>query len=113
MAYLTYDDYTAFGGTAVEDVFYKFEPDAEYYLNYFTLNRLSTSIISDDIKRCLTLFVDMLVDGAIVPSNVKTYSNGVESFSFNRDYKDYVKDNMYKVAKMILPVELISVYVGD
>ena len=113
MAYLSYQEYTSYGGKAIESVFNKYEPIAERYLNYYTLDRLSTSAITDNVKQCLTQYVDILSDGAIVPSNLTSYSNGVESFGYSDDCNKKILKDLYNLAVVYLPIELVSIYVGD
>ena len=113
MAYLSYQEYVSYGGKAIENVFKKYEPIAEMYLNYYTLDRLSTSVITDRVKQCLTLYVDILSDGATVPSNLTSYSNGVESFGYGDNIDKLILSKLYNLAVVYLPVELVSIYTGD
>lgn len=56
--YLTYDEYTEYGGTLDETAFRDLEYDAESTINWYTFNRLkrpewSSALRSEDLKRCV------------------------------------------------------------
>lgn len=56
--YLTYDEYTEYGGTLDETAFRDLEYDAESTINWYTFNRLkrpewSSALKSEDLKRCV------------------------------------------------------------
>lgn len=76
-----------------EAVFNKLNVKATLKLNYFTDNRikyLDTEDIPDEVKFTLAEFVDIIntVNEQIEETgsiNLASYSNGIESFSFNGD----------------------------
>ena len=56
--YLTYDEYTAYGGTLDETAFNDIEFDAESTVNWYTFNRLKRpewkeALKSEELKRCM------------------------------------------------------------
>lgn len=56
--YLTYDEYTAYGGTLDETTFQDLEYDAESEINWYTFNRLkreewADALETEDLKRCM------------------------------------------------------------
>jgi hypothetical protein len=56
--YLTYDEYTDYGGTLDETAFQDMEYDAESEINWYTFNRLkrpewATALESEELKRCM------------------------------------------------------------
>lgn len=95
--YLTYEDYKAMGGTLDETTFNGYEAIAEVYMDNWTLNRLHSEQVQADMKQ---LGYDRSVKAAMfslvgdVPSiqkslkaradgsEVTSFSNGVNSFSF-------------------------------
>lgn len=114
MGYLTYNEYTSFGGKCTEDVFSQVEPVAEVYIDNYTMGRLKVyKDIPTSVKVCLTSYVNVLSEGAIAPSSLTSYSNGVESFSFKTDVQRARESKLYSIAVGLLPVELISAFVGD
>ena len=56
--YLTYEEYTEFGGTLDETAFNDTEFDAESLINWYTFNRLkktewTEALKSEELKRCM------------------------------------------------------------
>lgn len=56
--YLTYDEYTDYGGTLDETAFQDMEYDAESEINWYTFNRLkrpewAEALESEELKRCM------------------------------------------------------------
>lgn len=56
--YLTYEEYTEYGGTLDESAFQDLEYDAESEINWYTFNRLKKEewgdvLDSEDLKRCM------------------------------------------------------------
>ena len=111
MAYITFSEYSTFGGGLTEDQFDIWEPRAERKLNYFTQNRLvsATTIISE-VKELMTEFINRLPN-APLNGNVTSYSNGIESVSFAENQTVVFNNELYQMAIEYLPIELISAYV--
>lgn len=58
MSYLSYEEYTEYGGTLDETSFQDLEYDAESTVNWYTFNRLrkpqwESVLKSDDLKKCM------------------------------------------------------------
>ena len=56
--YLTYDEYTEYGGTLDETAFQDLEFDAESTINWYTFNRLkrpewASALETEELKRCM------------------------------------------------------------
>jgi len=113
MAFITFSEYSAFGGGLTEDQFDIWEPRAERKLNYFTQNRLvsATTIISE-VKELLTVYIDKMVTN-VDTGNVRSYGNGIESFSYSDNQKSLLEQELYQLAIEYLPVELISASLDD
>ena len=108
--YLSYDDYVNFGGNLDESKFLMYEKKAETKLDYYTQNRIkSLDVIIDEVKTCVFEFICYLLDNSTNDSNLTSYSNGVESFSFNTNVDPYAE--LYRIALEILPINLITSHV--
>lgn len=108
--YLSYDEYKDFGGNLDESQFLRYEKKAEIKLDYYTQNRVkSLDVIIDEVKNCMFEFICYMLDNAPTGSNFTSYSNGVESFSFNTDADPYAE--LYRIALEILPIELITSHI--
>ena len=58
MSYITYEEYTEYGGTLDETSFQDLEYDAESTVNWYTFNRLkkpqwASVLASEELKRCM------------------------------------------------------------
>lgn len=100
------------------------EPDAEIMLNDWTLDRLKAydeADMPDEVKRLMANLVNGLYSmyqgskQLLNGESVKSYSNGVSSWSFDtpfsgsvQDYEAKAKAAMYDLTVQYLPVELIS-----
>lgn len=113
MAFITFSEYSTFGGGLTESQFDIWEPRAERKLNYFTQNRLvnATTIISE-VKELLTVYIDKMVTN-VDTGNVRSYGNGIESFSYSDNQKALLEQELYQLAIEYLPVELISASLDD
>ena len=108
MAYLTYSEYTEFGGTVSESAFANSERVARRKLDYFTQDRLKTAtIILSEVKECMVEFINKLSQ-PVLNGNITSYSNGIESFSYGENQNDALQSELYRIAVEFLPVELIT-----
>ena len=111
MAYLSFEEYTTFGGTLTESSFNIYEPKARRKLDYFTRNRLQTATtIISEVKELMTEFINRIPNSPL-NGNVTSYSNGIESVGFKENQTDAFNSELYQLAIEYLPVELISAYV--
>ena len=110
--YLDYATYTSLGGKlTVEDTFNLWNRKAQRKLDYFTQDRLKTATtIIDEVKEVLTDFIDKM-ESAPSDGNVTSYSDGIESVSFEENQLKALDKELYAMAVEYLPVELISAYV--
>lgn len=108
MAYLSFAEYTSFGGTVLESTFDILEIKARRKLDYFTQDRLKTATtIISEVKELMTEFINRM---SISPlnGNVTSYSNGIESFGFGQNQTDALNTELYQLAVEYLPIELIT-----
>jgi len=105
LEYLTYEEYKNLGGAVDQSAFPKLERQARRKLDYFTQNRIVT--VDSDIKEVMAGFIDMLNDNNVVVG-LSSYSNGIESFGYSENVRADLNDNMFQIAKEILPTELIT-----
>ena len=111
--YLSFSEYQNIGGTLTESSFNIYEPRAERKLNYFTQNRLvSATIIISEVKELLTVYIDKMVTN-VDTGNIRSYGNGIESFSYSDNQKALLEQELYQLAIEYLPVELISASLDD
>lgn len=112
MAYLTFSEYTELGGTiADESVFTNLERKAERKLDYFTQDRLKTATtIISEVKELLVEFVNKIQNSPL-NGNVTSYSNGIESFGFEKNQIQAFENELHDLAVEYLPIELITSYV--
>jgi hypothetical protein len=111
MAYLTYSEYTSFGGTVSNTDFTNLELKARRKLDYFTQNRLQTATtIISEVKELMAEFINRMQNKP-VNGNVTSYSNGIESFGFKENQNDALNKELYQMAVEYLPIELITQYV--
>ena len=107
--YLTYEEYTQFGGEVAETDFPNLERKAERKLDSFTQDRVKTAtIVIDEVKELLTEFVNMLNLANKSGNQVSSYSNGVESFGYEIESSDNLNQKMFSLAVEYLPLTLIS-----
>lgn len=111
MAYLTYSEYTSFGGTVSDADFTNLELKARRKVDYFTQDRLqnATTIISE-VKELMTEFINRMSVPAL-NGNITSYSNGIESFGFKDNQTTALNTELYNLAIEYLPIDLISAYV--
>lgn len=110
MSYLTYEEYTALGGTAPEADFPRLELLAEKRLNYWTMDRITEP--DDDIRLCMTLIIDQEYDDESGVFDVSSFSNDGVSVSFaDAQTRAQKWVDVYDRVVEILPVELVSVCV--
>ena len=81
MMYLTYAEYTSFGGTATESDFIGFELRARKRIDYLTLERVK-DFAGDDFKRLVFELVEMYRKASERDGNVAGYSNDGVSVSY-------------------------------
>ena len=113
MAYLSYQEYTSFGGTVSSSDFTNLELKARRKLDYFTQNRLKTATtIISEVKECMVEFIDRMAKSA-ENGNVTSYSNGIESFGFAENQTKALDNELYQLAIEYLPIELITATIDE
>ena len=109
--YLTYDDYVTRGGTLSEDVFNYIESKAERKLDYYTHMRVrylenDGTPIPKEVSDVIYEFIKFLENPTTADKTIASYSNGIESFTFNQNVDPFVE--LYNLAREYLDVDLIS-----
>lgn len=117
--YLTYEEYTALGGTVAETSFPNLERKIRREIDFITQYRLkdidtseSTENIPIEVKELMTDCIELLnANSDILGSlNLKSYSNGVETFAFKSgdggDISSILSAEYEKMAAKYLPPEL-------
>ena len=87
MAYITFEEYVSLGGKCTEDTFPLLQYDIETLMDYVTENRLSKLLddlgyVPEEVKM---LEVQLVNTSSSTSSKegVSSYSNGIESFSYD------------------------------
>ena len=109
--YLTYDDYVTRGVTLSEDVFNYIESKAERKLDYYTHMRVrylenDGKPIPKEVSDVIYEFIKFLENPTIADKTIASYSNGIESFTFNQNVDPFVE--LYNLAREYLDGDLIS-----
>ena len=113
MAYLSYLEYTSFGGTVSSSDFTNLELKARRKLDYFTQNRLQTATtIISEVKELMTEFINHIAQSPL-NGNVTSYSNGIESFGYGKNQTDALNSELYQLAIEYLPIELITATIDE
>ncbi len=81
MSWLTYEEYTAYGGTASENEFKPLELKARKRIDYRTLERIQTP--DEDIKLLIFELIGMQQKFDEHDGNISGYGNDGVSISFN------------------------------
>ena len=87
MAYITFEEYVSLGGKCTEDTFPLLQYDIETLMDYVTENRLSKLVdklgyVPEEVKMLEVQLVN--ISSSTSPKEgVSSYSNGIESFSYD------------------------------
>lgn len=100
MQYLTYEEYSTYGGEMTEIDFNRFSFKSEQEINRRTFNRLKTlETIPEEVKRCvfeLTEFYGKSKDEGLISSESQSVGNISKSVSYastsTADYKQQQAD---------------------
>ena len=102
MAYITFEEYVSLGGKCTEDTFPLLQYDIETLMDYVTENRLSKLLddlgyVPEEVKM---LEVQLVNTSSSTSSKegVSSYSNGIESFSYDtsKSSTDIMKETVSK-----------------
>lgn len=106
--YLTYEEYTSFGGKVSSTDFILLEVRARHELDFVTWNRIKyLTAIPDCVKEVMTVIIDsVLVNNPDASDKVTDYSNGVESFKYDRSKKNSYRNDIVRYAQLYLPESL-------
>src|SRR5574344_1720708 len=111
-SYITYEEYTALGGTLSSTDFPIWERKAQRQLDYYTFNRISAlTTIPDEVKEVLTEFINRMFSqnaSSFVTSSASSYSNGVESVTFKDNAEAAFNNELVKLAIDWLPACLTA-----
>lgn len=108
--YLTFEEYTEFGGTVPQSSFDKLEMLASYKLDYWTQDRITE--VDEKIKFCVYLIIEKLYEIENGESDVSSFSNDGVSVTLAdaKTSKQKLEDVYWQVVE-ILPVKLVSVVI--
>lgn len=87
MAYITFEEYVSLGGKCTEDTFPLLQYDIETLMNFVTENRLSKLVdklgyVPEEVKMLEVQLVNTSSSKSS-KEGVSSYSNGIESFSYD------------------------------
>ena len=87
MAYITFEEYVSLGGKCTEDTFPLLQYDIETLMDYVTENRLSKLVdklgyVPEEVKMLEVQLVN-ISSSTSSKEGVSSYSNGIESFSYD------------------------------
>ena len=87
MAYITFEEYVSLGGKCTEDTFPLLQYDIETLMDYVTENRLSKLLddlgyVPEEVKMLEVQLVN-ISSSTSSKEGVSSYSNGIESFSYD------------------------------
>ena len=87
MAYITFEEYVSLGGKCNEDTFPLLQYDIETLMDYVTENRLSKLLddlgyVPEEVKMLEVQLVN-ISSSTSSKEGVSSYSNGIESFSYD------------------------------
>lgn len=114
MPHLSYIEYYKLGGTIDESAFPIYAIQAENYVNYITNNKISRL---EEIPTCVKLLETRIIsllfqaDKSLNSNNglgsLKSYSNGIESFSYENSQfsEENLKVKFMNLAKLLLSGE--------
>ena len=107
MGYLTFDEYQELGGKCTEDTFPNLQFDIEAKMDYITEGRLSKMLdslgmIPDAVKMLEVKLINIESHSKVEKDeNVTSYSNGIESFSYDTSKtKDEILQEMCSTLMM-------------
>ena len=102
---LTFEDYQKFGGKVDNNTFPLLWQDCENHLRTITFGRLKE--LDDDAKRLAVKVIDSILEpSAKYDPNVKSYSNGITSISYDTSYS-ILQSSIMDLAKTYLPNEML------
>lgn len=88
MAYITFEEYVSLGGKCTEDTFPLLQYDIEALMNFVTENRLPKLVdklgyVPEEVKMLEVQLVNTSSSTSSKKEGVSSYSNGIESFSYD------------------------------
>ena len=102
MAYITFEEYVSLGGKCTEDTFPLLQYDIETLMDYVTENRLSKLVdklgyVPEEVKMLEVQLVN-ISSSTSSKEGVSSYSNGIESFSYDtsKSSTDSMKETVSK-----------------
>ena len=102
---LTFEDYQKFGGKVDNNAFPLLWQDCENHLRTITFGRLKE--LDDDAKRLAVKIIDtILVPASNYDPNVKSYSNGITSITYDTSYS-ILQSSIMDLARTYLPNEML------
>ena len=103
MAYITFEEYVSLGGKCTEDTFPLLQYDIEALMNFVTENRLPKLVdklgyVPEEVKMLEVQLVNTSSSTSSKKEGVSSYSNGIESFSYDtsKSSLDIIRETVSK-----------------
>ena len=119
--YITYDEYTALGGSVSAELFNSLELKARIKLDYFTLDRIKLGKleVTERVKVVMAEYISILVKTSESENQaggkVNSFSNGRVSITYDNSKSEQqeLNEKLAQIAFEALPVSYISEVVSD
>ena len=119
--YITYDEYTALGGSVSAELFNSLELKARIKLDYFTLDRIKLGKleVTERVKVVMAEYISILAKTSESESQtggrVNSFSNGRVSITYDNSKSEQqeLNEKLAQIAFEALPVSYISEVVSD
>lgn len=119
--YITYDEYTALGGSVSAELFNSLELKARIKLDYFTLDRIKLGKleVTERVKVVMAEYISILAKTSEsenqVGGRVNSFSNGRVSITYDNSKSEQqeLNEKLAQIAFESLPVSYISEVVSD
>lgn len=119
--YITYDEYTALGGSVSAELFNSLELKARIKLDYFTLDRIKLGKleVTERVKVVMAEYISILAKTSEAENQaggrVNSFSNGRVSITYDNSKSEQqeLNEKLAQIAFEALPVSYISEVVSD
>lgn len=119
--YITYDEYTALGGSVSAELFNSLELKARIKLDYFTLDRIKLGKleVTERVKVVMAEYISVLAKTSEAENQaggrVNSFSNGRVSITYDNSKSEQqeLNEKLAQIAFEALPVSYISEVISD
>lgn len=119
--YITYDEYTALGGSVSAELFNSLELKARIKLDYFTLDRIKLGKleVTERVKVVMAEYISILAKTSEAENQaggrVNSFSNGRVSITYDNSKSEQqeLNEKLAQIAFEALPVSYISEVISD